>query len=313
LHEEHRHLLNVIPPHYLELVADATLKSYWRKRALRLFLTRCGVSESFLATWHADESKRDFLYRLFPKLEESRGNGGLQLVNRMSDALIQQTSFPDLQGWEDSTEKIKNAKEAVRALRTYRNAQQADAADEKQKADARKRAEAINAEIRARASDLNKLDEQLMEISKGLGTTAAGYAFQDWFYKLVDYFEIHNRQPYVVDGRQIDGSITVDGTTYLVELKFTREQSDAPDIDSFFKKVNAKADNTMGVMFSISGYSSVAIKEASGPKGLLLLFDHNHVYMLLHGTCSMEELICRVRRHASQTGEAYLAPRHFSS
>jgi hypothetical protein len=304
---------NVIPPHYLELVADATLKSYWRKRALRLFLRRCGVSESFLATWHADESKRDFLYRLFPKLEESRGDSGLQLVNRMADALIQQTSFPDLQGWEDSTEKIRNAKEAVQALRTYRSAQQADAADEKQKADARKRAESINAEIRARASDLSKLEEQLMEISKRLGTKEAGYAFQDWFYKLVDYFEIHNRQPYAVDGRQIDGSITVDGTTYLVELKFTREQSNAPDIDSFFKKVSAKADNTMGVMFSISGYSSVAIKEASGPKGLLLLFDQNHIYMLLHGACSMEELICRVRRHASQTGEAYLVPRHFNS
>ena len=54
-----------------------------------------------------------------------------------------------------------------------------------------------------------------------------------------------------------------------------------------------------------------AIKGASGPKGVLLLFDHNHLYMLLHGGSSLEELICRVRRHASQTGEAYLSPRHF--
>ena len=95
----------VIPPHYLELVADAALKSYWRKRALRLFLRRCGVSETFLATWHTDESKRDFLYRLFPKLEDS-GNDGLRLVHRMADALIQQSSFPDLVGWEDSVQKV---------------------------------------------------------------------------------------------------------------------------------------------------------------------------------------------------------------
>lgn len=152
---------------------------------------------------------------------------------------------------------------------------------------------------------------------RGVGKTSLrhinAYAFQDWFYKLVDYFETYNRQPYVIDGRQIDGSITVDGTTYLVELKFTSEQSDAPDIDTFFKKVSRKADNTMGVMFSISGYSSVAIKEASGPKGLLLLFDHSHLYMLLRGTCTLEELVCRVRRHASQTGEAYLSPRLFES
>jgi hypothetical protein len=161
-------------------------------------------------------------------------------------------------------------------------------------------------------TDLGKLEQQLTDLSKELGTKASGYAFQDWFYKLVDYFEIANRRPYVIDERQIDGSVTVDGTTYLIELKFTREQSEATDIDSFFKKVNGKADNTMGVMFSISGYSSVAVKEASGPKGLLLLFDHNHLYMLLHGGCSFEELISRVRRHASQTGEAYLGPRSFN-
>src|SRR5208282_732580 len=101
-----------IPPHYLELVADAALKSYWRKRALRLFLRRCGVSEVFLATWHEDESKRDLLYRLFPKLEDS-GNDGLRLVHRMADALIQQESFPDLVGWEDSVQKIASATGAV--------------------------------------------------------------------------------------------------------------------------------------------------------------------------------------------------------
>jgi hypothetical protein len=303
-------LRTVIPPYYLELVADAALKSYWRKKALRLFLRRCGVSEGFLSTWQGEESKRDLLHRLFPKLEEN-GDLGLRLVNRMADSLIQQASFPDLAGWEDSKEKIANATAAVNALREYRNAQQALAATEKEKAEARKRAAEINAEIRARAADLTKLEEQLTQLSKELGTKSAGYDFQEWFYKLVDYFEVVNRRPYVAEGRQIDGSITVDGTTYLVELKFTRDQADSTDIDSLYKKVGGKADNTMGAMFSISGYSTTAIKEASGPKGLLLLFDHNHLYMLLHGSCTLEELIRRVRRHASQTGEAYLGPLGF--
>jgi hypothetical protein len=109
----------VIPPHYLDLVADAALKSYWRKRALALFLKRCGVKESFLATWAGDESKRDLLHRLFPQLEES-GDAGLRLVNRMADSLIQQASFPDLIGWEDSKQKIADATASVDALRTYR-------------------------------------------------------------------------------------------------------------------------------------------------------------------------------------------------
>lgn len=302
---------SLIPPHYLELVADAALKSYWRKRALRLFLRRCGVSESFLATWHEDESKRDLLYRLFLKLEEA-GNDGLRLVHRMADALIQQASFPDLVGWEDSVQKIASATAAVTALRSYREAQRAEVISEKEKVDARERAAKISAEIKARQDDLSKLETGLAEIARGLGTKEAGYAFQEWFYRLADFFEVENRKPYVSGGRQIDGSITVEGTTYLVELKFTGTQSDATDVDSLHKKVSGKADNTMGVMFSISGYSSVSIREASGPKCLLLLFDHAHIYMLLNGVCTLQELVARVRRHASQTGEAYLETRHFS-
>jgi hypothetical protein len=50
---------------------------------------------------------------------------------------------------------------------------------------------------------------------------------------LLDFCEIQNRRPYMSMGRQIDGSLTFDGTTtYLVELKFTGTQADAPDIDS---------------------------------------------------------------------------------
>ncbi len=112
-------------------------------------------------------------------------------------------------------------------------------------------------------------------------------------------------------GRQIDGSLTLDGTTYLVELKFEAHQAAATDIDSLKAKINSKADNTMGVMVAMSGYSSVAITEASGPKSALLLLDSSHVYMVLGGAGTLKEIIRRVRRHSSQTGYAYLPPKDF--
>lgn len=299
-----------LPPHYLELVTDAALKSYWRKQALRTFLRRSGVSESFLATWANEETKRDLLNRLFPKLEQA-GDSGIRLVNRMADALIQQTSFPDLEGWEDSAQKKINANQAVTALKEYRDAQHKEAEQEREKKVAKKRADDIQEEIRQRQCNLQKLSDRLAELSKRLGTQQAGYDFQKWFYDVADYFEVINRRPYVSAGRQIDGSLTVDGTTYLVELKFTREQSGSSDIDSLHKKVTSKADNTMGILVSISGFASVAINEASGPKTPLLLLDHQHIYLLLNSLITLEELICRVRRNSSQTGDAYLPARDF--
>jgi hypothetical protein len=105
--------------------------------------------------------------------------------------------------------------------------------------------------------------------------------------------------------------LTIDGTTYLVELKFTASQADATDIDSLLAKVNTKADNTMGIMVSMAGYSSVATREASFARSPLLLFDHAHLYMVLEGIEAFADVIRRVRRHSSQTGNAYLAVREF--
>ena len=127
----------------------------------------------------------------------------------------------------------------------------------------------------------------------------------------MDYFEIDNRRPYKIEGRQIDGSVTLEGTTYLVELKFTLNQSGALDIDSFKSKVVTKADNTMGIMISMSGYSSVAINEASRDRTPLLLLDFKHLYMLFTGSLRFSEMVARVRRHSSQTGQAYLAVENF--
>ncbi|HEY1422725.1 MAG TPA: hypothetical protein VGF20_04675, partial [Candidatus Acidoferrum sp.] len=85
-----------LPPHYIELVSDALLKSYWRRQALWAYLRRAGITHSFLATWDQSESKRAFLARLFPAVEASKA--GTSLINQIADSLVQQTTFPDLEG-----------------------------------------------------------------------------------------------------------------------------------------------------------------------------------------------------------------------
>src|SRR5882724_10324819 len=111
-----------LTPYYINLVYDACLKSFWRKKALSKFLRQSGVAEAFISTWTTDESKREFLDRIFAELPQSdKGRSGLL---RMSTFLMDQQSFPDLQGWEDSTSKIKAAGDAVSTLRAYHSRQQ---------------------------------------------------------------------------------------------------------------------------------------------------------------------------------------------
>lgn len=153
-------------------------------------------------------------------------------------------------------------------------------------------------------ADLGKLKERLDGLcyQKELGS----YEFESWFYDLMNYFDVENCRPCVADGRQIDGSMTIDGTTYLVELRFTAAQPAVMDIDSILKKLNGKADNTMGLIASMSGFSSVAIQRASFAKSPLLLLDHSHLYMVLSAILSFPDTVRRIRRHSSQEGKAFL-------
>lgn len=298
-----------LPPHFLELVYDALLKSYWTKKALKIFLRRSHVGESFLSQLDHAETKREWLDRLFPKLE--RSGRGQALIQQMARSLAEQVRFPDLENREDSDQKTAAAKEAVVSLKTYLGRKDSEKQDEREAGKRRKVGEKQRLKSIRSKADLTKLKEQLDGLGACLGKQQGGYDFQTWFYDLMDYSEVENRHPYVVEGRQIDGSITVDGTTYLVELKFTATQSGAPDIDSLLKKVNDKADNTMGIMVSMSGYSSVAIKEASFSKSPLLLFEHSHLYMVLGGIESFPNILRRVRRHSSQEGQAFLPTTKF--
>jgi hypothetical protein len=145
------------------------------------------------------------------------------------------------------------------------------------------------------------------------GTQEGGYAFERWFYDLAGFSEIPARPPYKVEGRQIDGSLTLDGTTFLIETKFTSKQTGAPDIDTFMTKIIRKADNTMGILVSMAGFSNVAIKEASRDRTPMLLMDYSHFYnLILSGQMSLPDVIRRIKRHASQTGEAFLPVLRFS-
>ena len=299
-----------ITPRLIELTYETALKSYWRKNALRKFLQASHVAESFIATWSGDASKRDMLDNLFQKLQQT--DRGKAVIFQMALSLSEQSTFPDLRNWEDSDQKIQEAHKAVQELKAYLKKQDEEVKTERDRKEFQERAREQRSKIQRSLTDKSKLQSRLDTLHSKVGTQEGGYAFQDWFYDFLDFSEIMNRRPYNSGGRQIDGSLTHDGTTYLVELKFTGSQSAATDIDSLRSKVEDKADNTMGIIVSISGYSSVAIGGASGRRTTLILLDAQHIYLCLSGVLSFGDIISRVRRHASQTGESYLPVAKFN-
>ena len=298
-----------LPAHYVELIYHAAWRSFWQKKELKKFLRRSGVSDALLAQLSDDKEvrKQEWLDYLFPKLEDSER--GRQILDQMGRSLSEQTTFPDLERWENSKELTAAAKKAATDLQAYLERVDEVKGDEREAARRRKEGEKRRiAAIRSQEtleSMKTRLDTLSMTV---LGTIGGGFQFQTWFYDFMDVCEIENRRPYKTDdGRQVDGSITLDGTTYIVELKFTAGTAELTDVDSILKKVGDKADNTMGIMVSMSSFTDGAKKNASFPRTPILLFDYSHLYMALTGAMTFKNVILRVRRHSSQEGKAFLA------
>ncbi len=295
---------------FVELTQDALLKVYWFKPSLRLFLQQHGILESALSQWHSDQTKRDFVLWLWPLLVKDEK--GQNAILSMARSIAEMQHFPDLERKEDTKQQIPEARKAVARLREAVQTINETIRDTK---DTERRRKASQEEMTARVAaqqSLEKLQNTLVEITPQLGTQAGGYAFERWFYDLAIYFELEARPGYKADGRQIDGAITIEGTTFLVETKFTKEPIGSPDIDIFMAKIESKADNTMGIFVSISGFNDGAKRSASKQRTPMLLLDYSHIYnLILRGVMTLPQVVSGIKRHASQTGSSFLGASEF--
>lgn len=105
--------------------------------------------------------------------------------------------------------------------------------------------------------------------------------------------------------------MSIDGVNYVVELKFTSGQAKVTDIDSLKAKVGKMSDNTMGLFISMGGYTTNARSDASGSRTTLLLLDYSHISLSLDAGMPFDDVVRRIARHASQTGEAFLPTDRF--
>ncbi|MBN8626283.1 MAG: hypothetical protein J0M17_12420 [Planctomycetes bacterium] len=302
----------VLTANILSLIEDAALKSYWRKPKLRSFLRRVGVPDRLLSAVPDSASKRELLSELIPRLETSES--GHLVLKRMARELASQTTFPDLVGWEESKKMTEEARHAVAGLKHALEEADRDIEAEAREKEEREKKIKKAAADRAAMGTLDSFKASFEKVGmEKLGTQEGGFEFEKWFFDLVVFSELEHRRPYrTAEKRQIDGSVTLEGTTYIVELKFEAKQTDVVDTAVFLKKVKDKSDNTMGIMVAVSGFNQGAINDASGGGSPLLLLDATHLYVVLTGQMTLGEVIARVRRHTSQYGQAYLPVGKFS-
>jgi hypothetical protein len=137
-----------------------------------------------------------------------------------------------------------------------------------------------------------------------------GYAFETFLNKLFKSYGLEPRSPFRVTGEQIDGSIQLDGETYLAEARWRNAPSDAAQVYGLHGKVSGKAQWSRGLFIAYSGFTQDGL-EAFGrgkPTNLICVngLDLLHV---LEGGLDLAQVIRLKARRAAETNEAFVAVR----
>lgn len=155
------------------------------------------------------------------------------------------------------------------------------------------------------------LKGKLIEIS-GLEPHPRGYAFEKFLKQL---FTVHNlaaRDPFRLQGEQIDGSFVLASEVYLVEAKWQASPIGAAELHGFEGKVGQKAAWTRGLFVSNSGFTDEGIASFGRGKKIICM-DGLDLYESLDREIPIDRVLEQKVRRASETGRPFVRVRELFS
>lgn len=133
-----------------------------------------------------------------------------------------------------------------------------------------------------------------------------GYDFERLLHLLLSLDGLEPRTGYKPKGEQIDGSLHLDGRTYLLEAKWHAEPLPASTLYQFKGKVDGKLVGTIGIFISMSGYSEDAADALTLGKGLnIILFDQRDMDAVIRRGAGFKTILKLKLRKATEEGAVY--------
>lgn len=295
-----------IAPAAINALIEALTNIYWYKSELRSFIMNTISDTNLLAKLDWNNYKRNIVTLLVNYLARNQDTHQNDLLRLMSE-VIKIEDFSHLSRLEDGAEKVKKAKESVNALRTLAEdhfdlVEQQRISEEQRKAAYEKILR--NQGVRDR---LKEIEKDYLGLISSTNPQQRGFALERVLRELFALFDLDPKASFRITGEQIDGAFTFDNTDYILEAKWQQEPVGTQELDTLYSKLSRMTlENTLGLFLSINGYSNDAVKAHSSGRRLMILMDGSHLMAVIEGRIDLMQLLLRMRRHASQTGNIYL-------
>jgi hypothetical protein len=298
-------MIKKISPQAIVALEKALSVIYWYKDDLKRYLYQAIDHAEILSVINWSEPKRNIVARVISMLEKN----GEKTYDTLLQLILDVSTFDDfthLIALENGKEKVRQAKDAVAALRKHTSGHvniQQETEFIKQRRE----------QLQKQTSELNRVKqsiEQLKEIFYNLASTkdfqARGYALEKLLNDLFLLYDLAPKSSFKITGEQIDGTFTFNNDEYLLEAKWRNELTAIDDLDAFSGKLQRKLDNTLGLFISINGFSPDAISAFSSGRKLMFLMDGTDIMAILDERISLPDLLRQKKRAAAHTGNIYL-------
>lgn len=290
-----------ISPQAILALKEALSVIFWKRDELRDFVKLTISNTAIIGTINWDGNKRVAVKELIERMTNRPDIYKDDLMNLLL-AVTDMTDFSHLKFWDEDGSKTRKAKEAVEKLRVQTKGHiqitQEQEEARKRKAETEKR---IN-KNKSLEDELNGLKLKFLELAKIKDLQKRGFELEPFLTDLFLLYELNPKGSFKINGEQIDGAFTFDGTDYLMEAKWKR-QVDRSDLATFCFKVETKLKIAVGLLVTIDGVT----KEAVSPDfKSIIIMDGVDLIAVLDGRVTLPDLLYKKRRKATETGKIYI-------
>ena len=297
--------MKTISPAALNALREALVRIYWYKNDLRSFVTRCLPAAALPRTLNWQANKRDTVNHLVEYLAARPGDHLLDTL-RLMEEVARFEDFSHLRVLDDGRQKAKLARAAVAALKGH-VAGQLDLVEEQQEAKQRReKARQKRLDNVATQERLDALQANYVELV-AMPEQDRGYALERLMNGLFDVFDLDPKRSFRIEGEQIDGAFSFEGTDYLLEARWRQELTPGRELDIFQRKIERKLENTLGLFLSISGFTPTGVSNYSNKGSRMILMDGADLMAVLERRIALDRLLLLKRRRGAQKGEVYVS------
>ena len=280
---------------------DALAVIFWKKDDLKDFIKITLENKEIVGVINWNPIKREIAKELVERMLNNQKVYKEDLINLIL-AVSDFTDFSHLEYWDEDGNKRKKAKEAVERLRVHTKG---FIQISKEKEEARKRRQEVEkriAEKKSISDEIKALNLKFQQIAMNTNHQKRGYELEKFLNELFQLYELDPKDSFKLQGEQIDGAFTFDGTDYLLEAKW-KSHVRRGDLADFCYKVDSKLKNAIGLMVSIDGVSPQAI--IPDFKSIIIM-DGSDISAILEGRVTLPDLLYKKRRKAAETGNIYI-------